>query len=108
MRWNFVLRIFSWERSHRRFFRVNYSREVTYAGKHGQKQIRLRSSPQRSHGEEDHRRPEGENRADDRITHRFEIASLSDIDDEVKRWLKKAYDMDASPRHGKPPAKLSA
>jgi Domain of unknown function (DUF5655)/Domain of unknown function (DUF4287) len=31
----------------------------------------------------------------DRITRRIEISSLSDIDDEVKRWLAKAYDMDA-------------
>jgi hypothetical protein len=31
----------------------------------------------------------------DRITHRFEITSLSDLDGEVKRWLKKAYDLDA-------------
>ena len=30
----------------------------------------------------------------DRITHRFEIASLKDIDDEVKRWLRTAYDRD--------------
>jgi hypothetical protein len=30
----------------------------------------------------------------DRITHRIEIASLKDIDDEVKRWLKVAYDRD--------------
>jgi len=30
----------------------------------------------------------------DRITHRFEIISLKDIDDEVKRWLKTAYDRD--------------
>ncbi len=30
----------------------------------------------------------------DRITHRIEITSTADIDDEVKRWLKKAYDMD--------------
>jgi len=30
----------------------------------------------------------------DRITHRFEITSLQDIDDEVKRWLKVAYDRD--------------
>src|SRR6266404_8415673 len=30
----------------------------------------------------------------DRITHRFEITSLNDIDDEVKRWLKVAYDRD--------------
>jgi len=31
----------------------------------------------------------------DRITHRFEITSLQDIDDDVKRWLKVAYDRDA-------------
>jgi hypothetical protein len=31
----------------------------------------------------------------DRITHRFEITSLKDIDAEVKRWLKTAYDRDA-------------
>ena len=31
----------------------------------------------------------------DRITHRFEITSLKDIDDEVKRWLRTAYDRDA-------------
>jgi hypothetical protein len=30
----------------------------------------------------------------DRITHRFEIASLKDIDDEVKKWLKAAYERD--------------
>lgn len=30
----------------------------------------------------------------DRITHRFEITSLKDIDEEVKRWLKIAYDRD--------------
>lgn len=30
----------------------------------------------------------------DRITHRVEITSLKDIDDEVKRWLKVAYDRD--------------
>ena len=30
----------------------------------------------------------------DRITHRIEITSLKDIDDEVKRWLKVAYDRD--------------
>jgi Domain of unknown function (DUF5655)/Domain of unknown function (DUF4287) len=30
----------------------------------------------------------------DRITHRFEITSLKDIDDEVKRWLKVAYERD--------------
>ena len=31
----------------------------------------------------------------DRITHRIEITSTADIDDEVKRWLKAAYDLDA-------------
>ncbi len=31
----------------------------------------------------------------DRITHRIPISSLSEIDDEVRRWLKVAYDMDA-------------
>jgi hypothetical protein len=31
----------------------------------------------------------------DRITHRISITSLADIDDEVRRWLKKAYEMDA-------------
>lgn len=30
----------------------------------------------------------------DRITHRIEITSLDDIDDEVKHWLKVAYDRD--------------
>ncbi len=30
----------------------------------------------------------------DRITHRIEITSLKDIDDEVKCWLKAAYDRD--------------
>lgn len=30
----------------------------------------------------------------DRITHRIEITSLKDIDDEVKKWLKTAYEMD--------------
>jgi Domain of unknown function (DUF5655)/Domain of unknown function (DUF4287) len=30
----------------------------------------------------------------DRITHRFEITSLKDIDEEVKRWLKVAYERD--------------
>ncbi len=44
----------------------------------------------------------------DRITHRIEINSVNDIDDEVKRWLKKAYDMDAEARRGKPPAKRTA
>jgi hypothetical protein len=31
----------------------------------------------------------------DRITHRIPITSLDEIDDEVERWLKVAYDMDA-------------
>ena len=31
----------------------------------------------------------------DRITHRIEISSIDDIDDEVKHWLKVAYDRDA-------------
>jgi hypothetical protein len=31
----------------------------------------------------------------DRITHRIPISSLADIDDEVKRWLRAAYDLDA-------------
>ena len=31
----------------------------------------------------------------DRITHRIEITSLKDIDAEVKKWLKAAYDRDA-------------
>ena len=31
----------------------------------------------------------------DRITHRFEITSLRDIDDEVKRWLRIAYERNA-------------
>ncbi len=30
----------------------------------------------------------------DRITHRIEITSVKDIDSEVKKWLKIAYDMD--------------
>jgi hypothetical protein len=31
----------------------------------------------------------------DRITHRFEITSVKDIDDEVKKWLRNAYERDA-------------
>ena len=31
----------------------------------------------------------------DRITHRIEIKELKDIDSEVKKWLKTAYDKDA-------------
>lgn len=30
----------------------------------------------------------------DRITHRIEITSVKDIDAEVKKWLRTAYDMD--------------
>lgn len=30
----------------------------------------------------------------DRITHRIEVKSKADIDDELKRWLKKAWEMD--------------
>jgi hypothetical protein len=30
----------------------------------------------------------------DRITRRIEITSVKEIDDEVKRWLKVAYDRD--------------
>lgn len=30
----------------------------------------------------------------DRITHKIEITRLEDIDAEVKKWLKKAYEMD--------------
>jgi hypothetical protein len=31
----------------------------------------------------------------DRITHRIEITAAEQIDDEVKKWLKAAYDLDA-------------
>jgi Domain of unknown function (DUF5655)/Domain of unknown function (DUF4287) len=31
----------------------------------------------------------------DRITHRIEIKSGSDVDDEVEKWLKTAYELDA-------------
>jgi len=31
----------------------------------------------------------------DRITHRIELRSVRDIDGEVKRWLKAAYELDA-------------
>jgi len=30
----------------------------------------------------------------DRITHRIPISSIAEIDDEVKRWLRLAYDED--------------
>jgi hypothetical protein len=44
----------------------------------------------------------------DRITHRIEISSIEEIDDEVKRWLKKAYAMDEEPRRGDPAVKFSS
>jgi hypothetical protein len=31
----------------------------------------------------------------DRITHRLEVSSSADIDDELRRWLQQAYDLDA-------------
>ncbi|HQR40423.1 MAG TPA: DUF5655 domain-containing protein [Blastocatellia bacterium] len=31
----------------------------------------------------------------DRITHRIPISAIADIDDEVRRWLRTAYDLDA-------------
>jgi len=31
----------------------------------------------------------------DRITHRVELKSAAEIDDDVKKWLKTAYDLDA-------------
>lgn len=34
----------------------------------------------------------------DRITHRIGISTAADIDGEVKKWLKAAYDGDAAPR----------
>jgi hypothetical protein len=30
----------------------------------------------------------------DRITHRIEVKSKADIDDELRKWLKKAYELD--------------
>ena len=30
----------------------------------------------------------------DRVTHRIEISSVEQIDYEVKKWLKTAYDLD--------------
>ena len=32
----------------------------------------------------------------DRITHRIELKSLNEIDEEVKKWLKTAHDLDAA------------
>jgi hypothetical protein len=34
----------------------------------------------------------------DRITHRIALASVVEIDDEVRRWLKTAYDLDSKKR----------
>jgi hypothetical protein len=31
----------------------------------------------------------------DRITHRIELKTAAEIDDDVKKWLKAAYDLDA-------------
>jgi Domain of unknown function (DUF5655) len=31
----------------------------------------------------------------DRITHKIELKSAEEIDDEVKKWLKTAYELDA-------------
>jgi hypothetical protein len=31
----------------------------------------------------------------DRITHRIPITAVSEIDDEVKKWLRAAYEADA-------------
>jgi hypothetical protein len=32
----------------------------------------------------------------DRITHRIEIASVDDVDDFVEKWLRRAYELDAT------------
>lgn len=44
----------------------------------------------------------------DRITHRIELSASEEIDDEVKHWLKKAYEMDEPPRKGKPAVKFAS
>jgi hypothetical protein len=31
----------------------------------------------------------------DRITHRIEITEVGQIDDEVRKWIKTAYELDA-------------
>lgn len=31
----------------------------------------------------------------DRITHRIEVMAISDLDEDLKKWLSKAYDLDA-------------
>jgi hypothetical protein len=36
----------------------------------------------------------------DRITHRIPLSTVDEIDDEVLRWLKTAYDRDAAPDKG--------
>jgi hypothetical protein len=33
--------------------------------------------------------------SDDRITHRIAVSARADLDAELKRWLKRAYDLDA-------------
>jgi Domain of unknown function (DUF5655)/Domain of unknown function (DUF4287) len=38
----------------------------------------------------------------DRITHRIEISKVEQIDDEVERWLKIAYELDASGARTRP------
>lgn len=35
----------------------------------------------------------------DRITHRIELKTAAEIDDEVKKWLKTAYELDANEDH---------
>jgi len=42
----------------------------------------------------------------DRITHRVEITAPRDIDDQVRQWLRLAYDRDREPARGRPAAKL--
>jgi hypothetical protein len=39
----------------------------------------------------------------DRITHKIEITSAKDIDADVKRWLRAAYERDGAPRRSAPP-----
>lgn len=38
--------------------------------------------------------PTGGEAKNDRITHRIPIESVDEIDDEVRKWMKKAYEMD--------------
>jgi hypothetical protein len=42
----------------------------------------------------------------DRITHRIGITALEDIDDEVRHWLKVAYDRDTAPASGSPKPRI--